>query len=150
MFGIDDAIEGVASSVLGPVISKLIDLIPDPTEKAKQAAIAQQALITLDQQIAQQQSSINQAEAASSHLFVAGWRPFIGWACGFAFAWQTIVAPLFDWLLLLLNVHAPVMTLDSSWITLLLIPMLGLGAAHTYERKNGVAPEQQGAQPLKG
>lgn len=142
MSGALTIIGGLASTVLGPLLTKIIDLIPDPAEKAKQLAAAQAALIDLDKQIAEQQTAIDQTEAQSAHLFVAGWRPFVGWVCASALAWQVLLEPMLEWILLLCNVHAPIMTLDGSWITLLLVPMLGLGGAMTYERSQGLLPEK--------
>ena len=48
---IADAVEGLISPVVGPLMARLIDLIPDPAEKARQAALAQQALMAADAQI---------------------------------------------------------------------------------------------------
>src|SRR3546814_12159390 len=41
------------------------------------------------------QSEVNKVEAAHPSIFVAGWRPFIGWGCGCAFIYSAILAPLF-------------------------------------------------------
>ena len=41
---IADAVEGLISPVVGPLMARLIDLIPDPAEKARQAALAQQSI----------------------------------------------------------------------------------------------------------
>ena len=74
---------------------KLIDrLWPDPT----QAAQAKLELFKLQQsgELAQitGQLEINKAEAQHSSVFVAGWRPFIGWVCGSALAYQYLIRPL--------------------------------------------------------
>ena len=80
---------------------KVIDrLFPDPS----QAASAKLELIRLQQtgelaqlsadlEMAKGQMTTNQAEAANSSVFVAGWRPFVGWVCGAAFAYKFVLAP---------------------------------------------------------
>ena len=63
---------------------KLIDrLWPDPLQaaNAKLELLKMQQNGDLAQMVAQ--TDINKVEAASSSLFIAGWRPFIGWGCGF-------------------------------------------------------------------
>jgi hypothetical protein len=37
---------------------------------------------------------VNAAAAQNQNLFVAGWRPFIGWVCGAAFAYHFVMQPL--------------------------------------------------------
>ena len=82
-----------------PALSNLLDkLIPDPEarEKAKLELIKSERAADLQAlQLAisadQIQTDINKQEATSSNLFVAGWRPFIGWVCGIAFAYHFIV-----------------------------------------------------------
>src|SRR5262249_11313922 len=74
---------------------KLIDrFFPDPAKKAEAAL----QLLQLQQsgELAQMagQMDINKTEAASGSLFVAGWRPFVGWCCGAAMAWNYVAGPI--------------------------------------------------------
>src|SRR5438105_4465702 len=81
-------------SGIGEVSSFLKDIAdkvwPDPAERDQYLLKAQE----LDNQLALAQAAINQAEATNSSLFVSGWRPFIGWVCGGAFAYHMIFQPL--------------------------------------------------------
>jgi hypothetical protein len=43
------------------------------------------------------QMDINKTEAASSNVFVSGWRPAIGWVCGAGFAVQFVIGPWAEW-----------------------------------------------------
>ena len=75
--------------------SKLIDSVfPDPAKKAE----AQLKLLELQQngELAQMQAqtAINVEEAKSASVFIAGWRPFVGWVCGMAFAINFVVGPM--------------------------------------------------------
>ena len=72
-------------------------------------------------QIALGQMGINKEEARSGSVFVAGWRPFVGWVSGCAVAWNFIVYPTVVWA----GVDAP--SLDISQLMVLLLGMLGIG-----------------------
>ena len=119
---------------------KLIDrLWPDPT----QAAAAKLELLKLQQSgdLAQitGQMDINKAEAQNASVFVSGWRPFIGWVCGLALAYQYLFRPLV--LAIAAGTGHPIVEmpgLDSS-LWELMFGMLGLGGLRTMEKLNGVA-----------
>ena len=80
-----------ALNVAGAVIARIF---PDPA----QADAAKLELLKLQQsgELAQitGQMEINKIEAASSSLFVAGWRPGVGWVCSAACAWNWIGLPI--------------------------------------------------------
>lgn len=130
--------------IVGPVMDIVNKLIPDPAQKAQ----AQLALLQLQQnaqfkeidaqlQAAAQQTDTNKVEAANQSLFVAGWRPFIGWVCGAGLAYQYLVDPLFSWFALI--VHWPIPpSLDLQTLITLLGGMLGFGYMRTKEKLNGV------------
>jgi hypothetical protein len=126
---------------------KLLDrFMPDPAQrdaakfelfKAQQAGEFRAA----DQvfELAKGQLGVNQVEAASSSLFVAGWRPFIGWTCGAAFAFKFIVGPAAVVLMAMAG-HAIVLPVfDFTEMSTILLGMLGLGGLRTVEKVKGVA-----------
>jgi len=131
---IGDAIQGVISTALGPLFTRLIDLIPDPAEKARQAALLQQQLMAADAAMISQQNAINLAEAGNANIFVAGWRPMVGWVCAMGLGWQVIAAPFLTFVVNALGYYPTLPAIDSSYISMLLIPLLGLGALRTVER----------------
>jgi len=114
---------------------KLIDkLIPDPVAKAqaqlelvKLQQSGELAVLTADTQLATGQLEVNKIEAASSNIFVSGWRPFIGWICGVGLGTQFVVAPL------VANWYA-IPQLDLEMLITLLLGMLGLGGMRTFEK----------------
>ena len=111
----------------------IIDKIwPNKTEQEK--AELQAALV-----VVQGQLSINQAEAGSSSVFVAGWRPFIGWVCGSACAWNWIGLPIAKAGLLLAGYTLNLAPADLTEMLPVLMGMLGLGALRTTEKIKGVA-----------
>lgn len=93
---------------------------------------------------AKAQLEVNRQEAASTSVFVAGWRPFIGWVCGSAFAWTFVLQPAVVTVLAAVG-HpidaAHLASLDFSQIQPVLYGMLGLGAMRTYEKVKGSAPQ---------
>ena len=135
------AVEGAISSTLGPLFTRLIDLIPDPAEKARQAALIQTQLMAADAAMATQQNATNAIEAGNGNLFVSGWRPFIGWMCGVSLSWQLLVAPLISYICAMFKYYPNFPQLDSAWISAIMLPLLGLGGLKTLERINGVSNE---------
>lgn len=120
--------------------SQLIDrLWPDP----QKAAEAKLELYKLQQQgeLTQivGQLEINKAEAASASVFVAGWRPSVGWVCSAALAFQFIIAPLVTWGVLLMGSKVVFPPLDTGTLISLLFALLGVGGLRTIEKLNGVA-----------
>jgi hypothetical protein len=115
--------------------------IPDPA-KAAEAALAIQQLAAQERAA---QTEVNKAEAASASMFVAGWRPAIGWVCAGALVYQYLVAPLLPWLVVTLGGHAQAMPGLDDNLWQLMLGMLGLGGLRTYEKVQGVAT---GALPL--
>ena len=125
-FGIDDAI---AAGL------KVLDkFVPDPEAKAKAEAELRSSL----QQWDKAQTDVNAVEASNPNLFVAGWRPMIGWVCALALAYQYLVCPLGLWIAtsLHLAVTTPPKLDDSLWQ--LMFGMLGMGGLRTFEKLKGV------------
>ena len=89
------------------------------------------------------QIDVNRAEASHASLFVAGWRPFIGWVCGGAFAWQFVGHPLVTYAINLYAVSSgvvlpPLPQLDSEQLYPVLMGLLGLGGMRTFEKLKSV------------
>jgi hypothetical protein len=122
-------------TALFEVGSKVLDrVLPDP---AQQTA-AKLELMKLQQngeltQIAGQMD-INKVEAASSSLFVSGWRPSVGWVCSAGFAVQFIIGPLAEWGAALAGHPVKFPQMDTGTMMPLLLGMLGLGGLRTAEK----------------
>ena len=87
------------------------------------------------QELAKGQLEVNKVEAASASLFVAGWRPAVGWSCCFALIYSTILSPI-------LSIWFTVPSVDSSLLTTVLMGMLGLGAMRSAEKIKKVSREK--------
>ena len=126
-------------SALSPVVSKVLDMIPDPNARQKAQAELEAQIFKATVEQNAQQSEINKIEAANSNLFVAGWRPFIGWTCGIAFAFIFVVGPLITWGSTLFGYPVPLPSFNMDALMSLTFGMLGLGALRTFEKTKGVA-----------
>ena len=100
----------------------------------------QAVLARIAQQPQLVQAEINRVEAGHKSIFVAGWRPFIGWVCGMALFYNFIVRDLVIWGLTLSgnSVGAPP-ALQLDVLTTILYALLGLGGLRTFEKVNRAA-----------
>lgn len=128
--------------LIGPVLEigkSLIErFFPDPAQKAKAELDMMMLLQTQDLQRVIAQLEVNAKEAASPHLLVAGWRPFVGWCCGAGFLWATIGQPVFGWLAAAKGWPAPPQ-IDTEVLLYVLGGMLGLGGLRSVEKIKGAA-----------
>ena len=104
---------------------------PDKTEEEKAQLAASLALI-------QGQLDTNKVEAGSLSTFVAGWRPFIGWVCGAACAWNWIGISVAKTACAMAHYPIDLAPADISEMLPVLMGMLGLGAMRTVEKIQGV------------
>ena len=85
------------------------------------------------------QAEINRIEAAHRSLFVAGWRPFIGWVCGAGFLWAFLGHPLFEWTVTIKKLGIAAPDIPTENMLELVLALLGLGGMRTYEKIMGRA-----------
>ena len=128
--------------IIGPTVEKILDLIPNKNERERAREDIEKTLIEGIQVAANAQMEINKVEAQHKSIFVAGWRPAIGWICGVALGWNYVLQPIMMWVGYLTGHDlsgAP--KLDGGELTTILLGMLGLGGYRTYEKLKGVARE---------
>jgi len=87
----------------------------------------------------QGQMDINKIEAANPTLFVSGWRPFVGWVCGSACAWNWIGLPIVLFFTAAFGKKLEIAPADLSQMWPVLLGLLGMTAFRTYEKTQGVA-----------
>ena len=131
-------IESLVSTLVGPITGLISKVIPD---KDKAAQLAHEIATLADKQAHDQiiaQIEVNKIEAGHKSLFVSGWRPFIGWVCGIAMAFNFVALPLGG---PVMDAYTKVdfMPLDLTTMMPVLLGMLGLGGMRSYEKRNGVA-----------
>jgi hypothetical protein len=118
---------------------KLIDrFFPDATKAAEAKADLLKMQISGEFQTMMGQLNINMEEAKSTNWFIAGWRPFVGWSCGFGLVYAAILDPIarfFSTVIFGYTGSFPV--IDTSLTMQVLIGMLGLGAMRSAEKIKG-------------
>lgn len=124
--------------LLTPLLEKLVDHIPDPLAREKAKSEAEATLLGLLNTQQQGQVEINKLEAQNSQIFVAGWRPFIGWVCGAALLYTYVLSPFIAWGLVLWAPSAPLPVVPTDNLFELVLAMLGLGGLRTFEKVKGV------------
>ncbi len=114
------------------------DKIVDPVELAK----IDLALKQLETGLQTGQIDINKIEAAHKNIFVAGWRPFIGWVCGVAIAYSFVLHPIVEWIIAINGLEVAAPSLDTTRLFNLVIAMLGMAGHRTYEKQKKVSREK--------
>jgi hypothetical protein len=119
--------------LINPISTLLDKFIPDADEKAKLA----HEIATMAQKQAHEsaiaQVKVNEKEAQHRSIFIAGWRPFVGWTCGVALFYHFIVQPV-----LVFFMDKPAPSFDMSTLSTILMGMLGLGGLRTFEKYKSI------------
>lgn len=127
-------------ALIGPVTGLLDKFIPDAAEKARLAHEIATMAEKQAHELALAQIEVNKAEAASASVFKGGWRPFIGWVCGTAFAYHFVLQPLLVFIIAVYGLQIPDLPeFDMASLMTVLGGMLGLGGLRTFEKAKGVA-----------
>jgi len=126
---------GFLKELVGPVSGLVSEFIEDKDQANKLAH--EIATLADKQHHAQQlaQLEVNKVEAAHKSLFVAGWRPAIGWVCGLGLLYNVLLHPI-------LSVWVELPPVDTEALTPVMMGMLGLGAMRSYEKVQGVSREK--------
>jgi hypothetical protein len=129
----------IVKELVGPVTGLLDKFIEDKDQKN---ALAHE-IATLAQKEAHKnaalQLEVNKTEAAHKSLFVAGWRPFLGWTCGLGMFGNFITIPFANFVLALLSYEIVIPLVPLETMMPVLMGMLGLGAMRSYEKTKQVA-----------
>ncbi|TAN71598.1 MAG: hypothetical protein EPN17_00910 [Methylobacter sp.] len=136
MFGMDDAV-AAGATLIDTVVKRVW---PDATEleKIKLEQMSQALQAEWTNQLAQ--IEVNKVEAASSSLWVSGWRPFVGWVCGAALAYAALIEPIARFVAMVAFSYPGAFPVINTELTLqVLLGLLGLGWMRSSEKKAGVA-----------
>jgi len=127
-----------------PLLSTLLDLIKEPLDrlipdKNKRMEL-EHNIQTAALKAGLAQMEINKQEAAHRSVFVAGWRPAVGWVCALALAWHFILFDMLSWARVVFwpdSAVIPELTGTETLLTVLM-SLLGLGGLRTVEKLKGV------------
>jgi len=118
-------------ALIGPVTSLLDKFIPDADEKAKLAHSIATMSERHAQEIALQQIEVLKLDA-KGNWFQSSWRPLAGYTCVLGLMVNFLISPLAAGF----GVEVP--QADAGVMMPLLLGMLGLGGARSFERVKGV------------
>jgi hypothetical protein len=113
--------------------------VPDRDKQIQIQAELQTKLLDLQQQQLNNQAEINKTEAASNSIFVAGWRPSIGWVCSIALAYAYIIQPTALWIIAISGCKASLPCIPTGDLFNLTLALLGLAGWRTLDKIQGVA-----------
>jgi len=125
--------------LVDPVSNILDKVVEDKDQKARLAHEIATMAERHAQELARGQIEINKEEAKSRNIFIAGWRPFVGWTCGLALFWHFLGLPVTLFVTGWFNLqHPPLPEFDMQSLMTVLLGMLGLGGMRTFEKFKGI------------
>jgi len=123
-------------------------IFPDPQKQAQEMRLLEELhqkgnLAELNARVTllNGQLEINKVEATHSSIFVAGWRPFIGWVCGLALLYAAIFEPMMRFVAKMFGYVGEFPVIDTTLTMQVLLGMLGLVAARTREKEKNVSKD---------
>lgn len=129
---------GILTKLIGGSVGEMADGVANAIDRFVQTKEEKEAAELLRQKIQQEpdrwQVEVNKIEAGHRSLFVAGWRPAIGWICASALFWGWIIAPIcqFVW------PGREMPAIEIGQAISLVMALLGMGALRSYEKKNNL------------
>jgi len=128
----------------------LIDrLWPDKEKNARERQQAEYELLKMTQnermadkanevQIALAQIEVNKEEAKTGRMFIAGWRPMIGWICALSYGYAFLLGPVVTQVSTYYGSGIPLPPIDMDNMLFVLGGLLGLGGLRTFEKVRGI------------
>lgn len=129
--GLDNPNDAAAMIKADPALAAQMQIRLAEIAAHREEAAAKAQTETLSALVASgaQQTDVNKAEAANENVFVAGWRPFVGWVCGAGIAYAFVISPL-----LAFSLGKPPVKIETSELMLLIQGMLGFAGLRTWEK----------------
>lgn len=129
-------------SILPSLIEPISSLLDKFVENKDQKNLLAHRIATMAErhahELAKGQLEVNKVEAAHNNMFVAGWRPAVGWICAVGMAGNFILIPMANFILALVESEIVIPLIALSEMMPVLLGMLGLGAMRTVEKAKGV------------
>ena len=138
---------GDTVKAIGETVDKLFTSDEERLAAKIELQKAEMIFQTREMELRQQQNlgqlDLNKVEAGNANVFVSGWRPFIGWVCGFALAYGFILEPVLRFLAkVMFGYEGEFPVIELAELNSILLGMLGLGSLRTFEKVKGVADEK--------
>jgi hypothetical protein len=122
-----------------PIIGDVLDrFFPNKEEKQRAQQAIEARLTDHLARIDITQIEVNKQEAAHRNIFVAGWRPFVGWSCGLALFYTYLAQPVLMFILVQRGQYIDLPPVDLGAMMPVLLGMLGLGGLRSWEKYKGI------------
>lgn len=138
MAGILDIVGGIFSPIKDIISEVVVDKDKKNQINLELAKLEDQAIARLDAQTLAQ-IDVNKTEASSGSLFVAGWRPAVGWVGASGLLYSTLLQPLGSWVARISGYVGTFPSIDNQLLLYVLGGMLGIGSLRTIEKLKGVS-----------
>ena len=129
-------------NLLGDSAGGLIDGVAGAIDRFVETDEEEKAANLLIEKMRQEphkwQAEINKVEAGHRSMFVAGWRPFIGWVCGIGLTWTFIGEPVTGMVATLMGVELILPEIRTGELIPLVFALLGLGGMRSFEKFKGI------------
>ena len=122
------------AGIAGSVIEGLDDLFTSDEEKAT-ATLKMTELLQKPHNL---QAMANIEGAKHSSVFVAGWRPAIGWVCAIGLGYQFLILPFAGLINAYYALPAELPSIQAAELSSLVMALLGLGGLRSYEKAKGL------------
>ena len=117
-------------------IGNIVDEVFTSEDERNQAKISIQKI---EARLKEKQMDINAVEAGHRSIFIAGWRPALGWISALSVGYVYLFQPFIVMGLKIAGSDVELPTLDLSQLMPLILGMLGLGGLRTFEKAKGVS-----------
>jgi Holin of 3TMs, for gene-transfer release len=133
---------GILKDLISPVTDIIGEVVVDKDKKKELEYKLQELVDKADQRYHDElmaQTEVNKVEAAHASIFVAGWRPFIGWTGGVGLAYSFVLAPFIEFVARANGYVQEMPMPDAAQLMMLVTSMLGVGAMRSYDKTKGTA-----------
>ena len=132
----------IVSAITGavPGVLSIIDkVIPDSAQAELTKQRIELELVKVANEVNRMQAETNKIEAGHRSIWVAGWRPAIGWTCSLGVLYMFILQPLLQWLAIVFEWTVYVPQFPSEHLLELTYALLGIAGLRTFEKIRGVS-----------
>lgn len=127
------------TAIFSGVTTVINKIWPDASEAQKAQLQIELAKLSAETDLLKGQQSINLEEAKSASLFVAGWRPCVGWICAAAFGYHFILLPLLAFGFAATGNKVDMPAFDMDALNTVLMGMLGIGGLRSFDKLKGTS-----------
>ena len=134
----------MGTTIIGEIIGAVKDIVGevvvDKDKKNELNVRLQELADKTDQRFHEElmgQIEVNKVEAAHSSIFVAGWRPAVGWISAVGLGWQFVLSPFTETVSRWFGWDGVMPSVDTESLMMLVLGMLGIGAQRSFDKMKG-------------